>query len=314
MVANRQFAVGFSPKYNDRNEISHDKSGTRQMSDTEESDLDKYTSEACQSSVIVQDLLESGDPEAKESYNTFYNVATKALDLNDHQLQSLEEECTRYVNEVSQKLVKLENLEEDTTQFQEEAEKSKKNLEELNAQYEQLKIVSDKLHQKAQKCTVFQKVPPIISSITEIDPKIPDILSKIREEKDRQEELIRQIDQVEHKISELQTTTQSKLKKNKRRANELEMKMRRSSSNNSLFSEEGEKEMAKKSEPSMIIHRTQDSAADDVRLLRGRLEEVLKTNSSVKAQLKNLQQDLEAMREENSMLKILTRNFLDNKK
>jgi hypothetical protein len=103
------------------------------------------------------------------------------------------------------------------------------------------------------------------------------------------------------------------------KAIELEAKIRRASSAIAAAAEPAPappppaKEVKPKVGPSLIIHRTQDADADEVRMLRSAMEEAIKQNSLMRAQIANIEQDLVAMREENVALKALTRTIMANK-
>jgi hypothetical protein len=68
-----------------------------------------------------------------------------------------------------------------------------------------------------------------------------------------------------------------------------------------------------KASPSMIIHRTQDADADHVRTLRSAMEDALKQNATLKAEVINIRQDLAAMHEENAALKEIMRSLIEQK-
>jgi hypothetical protein len=104
-----------------------------------------------------------------------------------------------------------------------------------------------------------------------------------------------------------------RVKKNQMKILELEAVIRKSASAPSV-QQKATQETAKRKAPSLIIHRTQDSAADEVRLLRTVMEQCISENTAVRSELKSMATDLAAMQEENRTLKVLMRNLMPDGK
>ena len=102
------------------------------------------------------------------------------------------------------------------------------------------------------------------------------------------------------------------------RITELEAKLKRIEV--LRYSEQNELKPVKQPEPvhkvgpSMIVHRTQDANADEVRMLRIEMEEAIKENAALRSQLINIEQDIGAMHEENIALKALMRTAMAEEK
>ena len=277
-----------------------------------DSKIDELTSKACEMSLAIQDLLEKNDPSIFEEYLKFYQVAVDALDLNEARMSDMKRENEYLVDDVSSKLEQLQNLSEDMTQYEAEIERTKQENIKFNAQIEVQKNLNEDLRAKLNKRK-------------QTIPKLKDIARKIEifknenieddenegNEVEKQNEIRKQIEELQKKITDNTIYAKSIIKKNQMKEAELKAKIKKTKSSSNFFEPKSPKKAAG---PSMIIHRTQDSQADEVRLLHTSMEEALRTNATVKAQLSNLSHDLDAVREENTALKALMRNVIADKK
>ena len=277
-----------------------------------EDSVDELTSKARESFLSIQKLLEQKDPTVFEAFNDCYQIAIDALDLQEVQMNDTKHESENLMDEISSKLEKLGNLSEDVTQFEEEIKRAGENIEKHQKKIDEQKQINDNLKIKLQKRRdLIPEIKSIVESIEKI--KVLEVADKETEEieKKKQQDLQNQIDLVRKQANDMLIRSKSLLKKSQMKVTELEQKIKKSSSNNNLvLSPKSSKPIG----PSMIIHKTQDSAADELRLLRASMEEALRTNSMLKAQIKNIEQDLAACREENAALKALTKNVLDKNK
>lgn len=274
--------------------------------------VDELSSKACKASLDIQSLLEQNSPNLLEAYTDFHKLAIDALDAQEVRMNDIKQLSIKMADDVSRQKTYISNLSEDLIQFQEEVERSKNEIIKYNNQIEVQKNTNEKLKEK------YQKRRTIIPEITFIHTEIGKLRAsqsgdkKTEElEKNRQIDLQKQIDQIIKQTNDIVSRTASVIKKNRMKESDLEKKIQRSSSNSNLVS------TGKKVRPhgkTMIVHRTQDSSADEVRLLHTSMEEALNTNTAVKAQIKNLLTDLNAVREENAALKALMRNVMGQEK
>lgn len=278
----------------------------------DDASVDELTAKAQESFLSIQKLVEQKDSSIFEAFNECYQIAIDALDFQEVQMNDTKHESENLMDEISNKLEKLGNLSEDITQFEEEIKRAGENIEKHQKKIDEQKQINDNLKIKLQKRRdLIPEIKSIVESIEKI--KVLEVADKETEEieKKKQQDLQNQIDLVRKQANDMLIRSKSLLKKSQMKVTELEQKIKKSSSNNNLvLSPKSSKPIG----PSMIIHKTQDSAADELRLLRASMEEALRTNSMLKAQIKNIEQDLAACREENAALKALTKNVLDKNK
>lgn len=274
--------------------------------------IDELITKARESFSSIQKLLEKNDPTVCEAFISCYQVAIDALDSQEVQMNDTKHANENLMDDINNKLDKLSNLSEDVTQFEDEIKRSEDNIEKYKNNIEEQQKINDNLKEKLQKrFDLIPEIKNLAQSIEEAKKMEDDIKETEEAEKKKQQELQKQIDQIQKQTNEMIIRSKSLIKKNQMKVTELEMKIKKTSSaSNLLLTPKSSKPLG----PSMIIHKTQDSAADELRLLRTSMEEALRTNSIVKAQLKNIEQDLAACREENAALKALTKNVLDKNK
>jgi chromosome segregation ATPase len=173
---------------------------------------------------------------------------------------------------------------------------------------ERNRIIAIKLSRYA---TLNDELAAIGRLCGDIRLQLPRIRDQIAAEKDRQAQLRAEIERVNQLLSEGDPITRQKLKKNQMKVLELEAKIKKVGSMPSRI-ELPEPEI-KPAGPSMIIHRTQDSEADEVRALRAAMEEAIQQNAAIRAQITGLDSDLTAMHQENEALKKVLRSIMETK-
>lgn len=278
----------------------------------DDASVDELTAKAQESFLSIQKLVEQKDSSIFEAFNECYQIAIDALDFQEVQMNDTKHESENLMDEISNKLEKLGNLSEDITQFEEEIKRANENIEKHKKNIDEQQQINEKLKTKLEKrLALIPEIKSIVQSIEKV--KSLEIFDKEKEEseKKKQQDLQNQIEQVRKQTNDMLIRSKSLIKKNQMKVTELEQKIKKTSSNSNLLIVP---KSSKPLGPSMIIHKTQDSTADELRLLRTSMEEALKTNSILKAQIKNMESDLAACREENAALKALTKNVLDKNK
>lgn len=283
-----------------------------------EEEIDRLTSEACETSMTVADLFERRDPTAVSAYNDFYKVAIAALDKHGEKLSEMKASHAKFMDQVVMSMEQLQGMTEEVTQLEEEVTSSEAQVallkEQIAGATDNNRILNNKLSRRAY---VADELAQVSRDLEALRAQLPGYTEQIEAEKKKQQEYEAEIETLERKIAEAGSTSRSKIKKNQMKANELEQKIKKSESA-SVFEPltlkpEPEQE-EEKAGPSMIIHRTQDAEADEVRMLRAEMEEAIKKNTALKAQLNGMVQDLAAMHEENVALKAVMRNLEGLKK
>lgn len=283
-----------------------------------EEEIDRLTSEACETSMTVADLFERRDPTAVSAYNDFYKVAIAALDKHGEKLSEMKASHAKFMDQVVMSMEQLQGMTEEVTQLEEEVTSSEGQVallkEQIAGATDNNRILNNKLSRRAY---VADELAQVSRDLEALRAQLPGYTEQIEAEKKKQQEYEAEIETLERKIAEAGSTSRSKIKKNQMKANELEQKIKKSESASVfeplVLKPEPEKEEEKVG-PSMIIHRTQDAEADEVRMLRAEMEEAIKKNTALKAQLNGMAQDLAAMHEENVALKAVMRNLEGLKK
>ncbi|OHS96854.1 hypothetical protein TRFO_09751 [Tritrichomonas foetus] len=229
-------------------------------------------------------------------------------------MNDIKRENEYLVDDISQKLIKLQNLSEDITQYEEEIKRSQEEMEKFKQQIDEQTQINGVLSAKLDKRKLLiPQIKNVFKSLSEIEKtNSAGATEDIEFELIKQKELRDQIEKIKRSMNDTTIRSKSLIKKNQMKASELEAKIKRNSSSTNLLTlEQNEKQ---KVGPSMIIHKTQDSQADEVRLLHTSMEDSLRANSTLRAQLNNLKSDLNAVREENAALKELMRNVMNSQK
>jgi chromosome segregation ATPase len=288
--------------------------------DGQASEIDTVTSNACETSMVVAGLFEKRDPSAVSAYNNFYSLAMRALDLHQAQLAEMKASRANFLDQVSLKLMEMQTMNEEVERLEEQCTAVARTVASLR---EELKIANERNQLLSKKLTrhtaLNEELAATAKSCDDLRPQIPDVEAQIAFEKARQAQLTADIEKEQQTLIEGNPTIRQKLKKNQMKAIELEAKIKRASTAAAAAVEPPPpppppREVKPKEGPSLIIHRTQDADADEVRMLRSAMEEAIKQNSLIKTQITNLEQDLAAMHEENVALKALTRTIIGTKK
>jgi regulator of replication initiation timing len=282
------------------------------MIDADGDDIEAITAQACETSTVVGDLFEEQNPSAAAAFNDFYALAIRALDLQQAQLSEMQSTRDDFLDQVSLKLLKMGTMKEEVTKLEDQVQATIRNIGFLRDEKESLiernRILAIRLSRYA---TLNDELAAIGRSCDDIEPQLPHIRDQIAAEKARQAQLRAEIERVNRLLSEGDPTTRQKLKKNQMKVLELEAKIKKTGSVPSVI-DLLEPEI-KPAGPSMIIHRTQDSEADEVRTLRTAMEEAIKQNAAIRTQITGLDSDLTAMHQENEALKKVLRSILETK-
>jgi DNA repair exonuclease SbcCD ATPase subunit len=271
--------------------------------------------------MVVAELFEKHDPSAASAYTDFYSLAMRALDLHQAQLAEMKASRANFLDQVSLKLMEMQTLNEEVERLEEQCTAVTRTVASLR---EDVKIANERNQLLLKKLTrhtaLNEELAAMVKSCDDLRPQIPEVEAQIASERARQAQLTADIEREQQLLREGNPTIRQKLKKNQMKAIELEAKIRRASSAAAAAAAAVEpapppppKEIRPKVGPSLIIHRTQDADADEVRMLRSAMEEAIKQNALIKAQIANLEQDLVAMHEENVALKALTRTIIGTK-
>ena len=280
-------------------------------------DPDVLISYVCAQSIVIQDMIEDKKPEALEEFNKFYDIALKALDLQLEKVSSMDMESSNYYDEFSQKSEEFKtlrdqvfNLAKEREQLQTEIDKYTKENEEIEAKY----------NEKADEMS-SEDFSPKLSAKTDdlerIKKQIADVDKEIASIPDTKN-LLDEIPQMMNQLNELENEAAGRLKKNKRKAIDLEQKIRKSNaitislstdSLNKVNDDDDDDEPEEKEGPSTIIHRTKGTVQDQIRELKTALEEALKKNGELKTNLSSAATDHEAMKTENLSLKEIMRSL-----
>jgi predicted nucleic acid-binding Zn-ribbon protein len=286
------------------------------MSDPELTDIDEVTSRACATSMDVAERFEKHDPSAAAAYNDFYSVAIQALNLHQKQLNDMQASRNSFLDQVSRRLETMQTLNEEVTRLEDQVAATTKSVAALKVEIQNGQDKNKLLALKLSRYSMLSdELATLTQSCEDLKGRIPGIEGQIASEKAHQAQINGEIELLRKKLAEGDEVTKRRLKKSQMKALELEAKIKKSAT--VVSAPEPAKETATgkpKVGPSLIIHRTQDADADEVRRLRTAMEEAIKQNAAVKAQLTNLQQDLAAMHEENTALKTLMRNIMGEAK
>jgi regulator of replication initiation timing len=206
----------------------------------------------------------------------------------------------------------MQVLNEQVTRLEDQVIDTKKSVaslkEEIQNSKDRNKLLAVKLKRYAM---LADELATLNKNCEDVRARIPGVEGQIAAEKAQQTQINSEIEKLKKKLTEGDEVTKRRLKKSQMKALELEAKIKRSASTAAV--PEPPKEVTPtrpKVGPSLIIHRTQDADAEEVRALRSAMEDAIRQNAALKAQISNLQQDLTAMHEENTALKAVLRNIM----
>ena len=279
-------------------------------------DPDVLISYVCAQSIVIQDMIEDKKPNALEEFNKFYEIALKALDLQLEKVSSMDMASSNYYDEFTQKSEEFKqlrdqvlNINKEREELQNEIDKYTKDNEEIEAKY----------NKKADEMNVEDFTPKLNSrkdDVERLKKQIADIDKEIASVPDTKQ-LIDEIPIMKNKINEIEGEAAGRLKKNKRRAIDLEQKIRKSNAITislstdtlSKYNDDNDDDQQAKEGPSTIIHKTKGTVQDQIRELKTALEDALKKNGELKTNLSSATTDHEAMKTENISLKQIMRSL-----
>lgn len=280
----------------------------------ENTEIEELTSEACEKSILVKDLFEASDPTAPSQFQELLEITSKAIKLQTSLLEKTQEEYDKINNNCDVALYKIRNVDEDIEDFEKEIENLKRSIKEIKQEMNNEIKKTNELNVDTEECNDYNKeIDELNKKIDELNKELPNIDDEIRNELKRQKAIEMSLEGYENKLNELNEQERSRSKKNQMKVEELKAKIRRNSSSSNLLNDNYGNDK-KEAGPSIIIHRTTDSRADELRLLRTTMEDSLKENVKIKNQISNIEQDLEAMRIENASLKTLMRELMNQNK
>ena len=281
------------------------------MTEPETEDPDQLISFVCERSIEIQDMIEDRKPEALEEYNKFYETAIKALDLQLEKVSSMDMESSNYYDYFSKATDELKKISKEVNEMKKQKENLQKDIDALSKECEESEKELNEETEKMPKKDNSEELNNILEEIEATKKQLLDLDKEI-EAVPQDDDLISQIPEMKKKITEIGDETTGRIKKNKRKALDLEQRIRKSSAISLSISadlNQIEEEDQVENSPSMIIHRTTGSVQDQIRELKSALEEALKKNGSLKTNIKSISQDLDAMRTENMALKEIMRSI-----
>lgn len=289
------------------------------MSDSSMS-ADELVSYVCSKSIDIQDLIENHDPKALEEFNDFYEKAIQALDMQIEKVSSLDMEVSNYFDTFNEAVKELKILREKVFNLAKEKKQVKDAVDILTNENALLEKDYQALFEKDDPTDYQSQIEAAQKEIDELEQKQKELDSQLEQNKNSTTvNYTEEIESIKKQIVDVDDGLAVKIKKNQRRAKELEVRIKKLSesmkANSATIKEQAEAAENEELEgPSTIIHRTTGSVQDQIRELKTSLEEALKQNGSLKTNLKGLNQDLDAMREENFQLKELVRSVQKSSK
>ena len=281
------------------------------MTEPETEDPDQLISFVCERSIEIQDMIEDRKPEALEEYNKFYETAIKALDLQLEKVSSMDMESSNYYDYFSKATDELKKISKEVNEMKKQKENLQKDIDALSKECEESEKELNEETEKMPKKDNSEELSNILEEIEATKKQLLDLDKEI-EAVPQDDDLISQIPEMKKKITEIGDEATGRIKKNKRKALDLEQRIRKSSAISLSISadlNQIEEEDQVENSPSMIIHRTTGTVQDQIRELKSALEEALKKNGSLKTNIKSISQDLDAMRTENMALKEIMRSI-----
>jgi len=266
-------------------------------------------SKACEESMKIQDMIEEMPPNIVESFKEFHDLAIRALDCQLERVSTLELNDSNYYDIIANNANLLKAAREN-------ADNLNKNIQTLQARIAKISLENDEM---ALKLGEIRKKPINIRFLKQFNShilEIEDLSSKImtytelcKEKEQKIAEFKQSIDDFHRNKSDSKMELLNRIKKNNKKIAELEARVKKSMVLSTSQKKECFSEVIPTQSPSTIIHRTVDSSQDQIRVLKSAMEESIKRNTSLKVQLKGLDQDIAAMKEENTALKEIMRTI-----
>jgi hypothetical protein len=239
----------------------------------------------------------------------------QALDLHQLSLTHMRMSRDDFMDQVSTKLTKLQTMNEELGSAREILESRGRTTRNLQDEIDSIgcknKILTNKL---VRYSLVDAELESLRRDVALVQGNLPRYQEQIADERDKQTRLMAEIAMIGP--AQNNEVIRRKLKKNQMKIAELEAVIRKSVSTAAAAPTRTVSEPVgpRRRAPSLIIHRTQDSAADELRLLKNVMESSIRENAEVKSELASIALDLAAMEQENLTLKALLRDLLPDRK
>lgn len=277
---------------------------------------------ACEMSLTVTNRIESRHPSVETSYYEFSQTALRGLEAYETAIRQLTETRDTMMKIASDSTSQYRFLEEQAIHFEADCANSDRRIRELkdeiDAANDGIRLLRSKLSRSSVVDVDSETTQQVLS---DAKARLPVLSERVSAEKAKQKVFEERIANFKQRTGDTDATVRNRIKKNQMRATELEAKIKRTLSMKDVTSDTSgqvqskpEPVVEKPAGPSMIIHRTHDAEADEVRMLRTAMEDAITKNASLKAQLIGIQQDLSAMHEENSALKEVMRSVMASAK
>lgn len=277
---------------------------------SQEIESEDAMAKSCEMSLNIQQMLENKSAGIHEEFLKFYQFSKDTLQHQKETVDLIEKEKFK----LSDRVKKSKKLLEDTThQINSLSEQLAKTDKEISEAKEETILIRSQAAQKAsfiQRSDFLPLIPSLFQSIDLFKQDIADVKKSIAQYEEQfsknEEELNHFLNVSPNMGQETSDNLISRIKKNQNKAVELETKIKKLSQNiheDEVYDESPSQNMS----PSTIIHRTQDSESDYVRKLKSQMEEAINRNTRTKMEINSLNQDYQAMREENQMLKMIIR-------
>ncbi|EAY14448.1 hypothetical protein TVAG_426410 [Trichomonas vaginalis G3] len=287
------------------------------MSEQEQIDSDELVSIVCSKSIDIQDLIENNDPNALQEFQTFYDQAIQALDLQIEKVSALDMESSNYFDIFNDATKELKTLRDKVFALTKDKKQQNETLDILQKENDVLEKEYLELLNKNDSTDYKSMIEEVQKQIDELQNKEQDVDKQLAENSGKTTDMENEIPSLKKQIDDTEDGLAVKIKKNQRRAKEIEARLKKLETQPITASNPKEKVFDEEEDtagPSTIIHRTTGTVQDQIRELKTDLEEALKLNGSLKTNMKGLSQDLDAMREENFQLKELLRSIQKDKK
>ncbi|EAX99271.1 hypothetical protein TVAG_112870 [Trichomonas vaginalis G3] len=276
------------------------------LNDDENLSGDELVSLVCSKSLDIQDLIQKHDPSAVQEFQIFYDQAIKALDLQTANLSSLEKESITYHDSYNNSAKSLKSLKDKVKSLNQEKMQLNDTIDILTYENNILEEQCKGLFDKEDSTDYESLIKSAQNMIDELEQKDKELDEELAIENNKNtNDLAKEIPNLKKQIEDLEDGLAVKMKKNQRRAKEIEVRIKKfDSQNNTDQKQETVDDSDEENDgPSTIIHRTSASIQEQIRDVRASLERALKQNGALKTNLKDLLTDLDAMHEENFQLK-----------
>jgi chromosome segregation ATPase len=280
-----------------------------------ESESEALVKRALLASIRVSELFEDRERSAIPAFDEFRALALEALDAREMDITRLQMKIQDYADQRTQKHIavqtSIDHIRQERGDWITMAETIKRLRHDIISIGQTNAYLTRELEEEDMQYEDFQTIQ---AQIVELKEALPEFKSVLAAERHKQARILARISAEKCAWTASREVMQRIIRKNQRKETEIEAIIRRASPSSRTpppvsapASPVPAQIPTSRSKPSLIIHKTDQE--DDVRLFRTIMERCLTINTDVRTELDAITADMEALQEENEVLRGAVRDL-----